>query len=273
MMKVKYHTNGLPYVEDGSGHRRVLGCLAADPKKFAHLPRFADSFPTLPRSQWKECQDDDSDLPILDQNGHGSCVGHGSCSAFQHVWNKSGFGPQRFSPCFLYGLINGGSDNGAVVGDAMDALMQKGICLETTVPEGNQIYQSQFPQTAFTEAQRFKLERAYRVSSFDEIATAVQMGFAVSTGVDIGRAFEPDAQGVLPDLRGSSGGHCTCQRRGLKNIGGKWYLFSQNSWGTSWGLQGRFWIPESYFQGQTDHFVPAFDSFDPQDKIKPPAGS
>ena len=261
--------NGLPYVDDGSGHMRVLACLPAT-KEYSHLPKFSSAFPILPESQWIEFEDLDDYIPILDQDGHGSCVGHGSCSAFQVAWSQARETSERFSPCFLYSQINGGRDNGAVVGDAMDQLMKGGICLETTVPEGNVIFDRQLPSTAKLEAERFKLAESYRVSSFPEIMTAIQMRRAVSIGIDIGQAFEPDSSGKLPSQRGGGGGHCLCLRFGAKKFGANWYIKGQNSWGTKWGAQGRFWMDESYFRSSTDHFVPQAPGLDPQNPKKPP---
>jgi hypothetical protein len=258
------HTNGLPYVEQG-GHRRILACLA--PTRSYAFPRFAS--PILPRDQWKECSLRSLGAKILDQNGHGSCVGHGSCSAFTYAWRYRNASPHDFSACFLYGNINGGSDNGAVVGDALESLQSTGICLESEVPE-NDIFSRDFPRSSYDTAKRFKIEQAYHIETFDEIATAVQLGFAVSIGVEIGQAFEPDGQGVLPELSGGGGGHCMCVL-GLKSINGRWYLEVQNSWGASWGAGGFCWMPESYFRGQTDHWAVQACAEDPQEPVEPPA--
>jgi|SRR5581483_2230085 len=258
----------LPYLDIG-GHKRYLAALP-DSKLRSHLPLFATDYPDLDESQWQEFEDDDSFLDILDQNGHGSCVGHGSETGFQLAWYQARGTPHLFSANYLYSLINGGRDEGAVVGDAMEALINKGICLDSTVPEGNLIFPSQMPTQAAVEAQRFKLDTAYRVSTWKSICTAIQLRHPVVFGVEIGRNFAPAKDGTLPELAGRGGGHCMCARLGMRKQGGQWYIKVQNSWGHDWGKAGICWMPQSYFNGQTDHFVPIAPAVDPQDTHKPP---
>jgi hypothetical protein len=265
------HSNGLPFIDDGSGHRRVLACLR-DTRQRTHFQAFLEVSNRIPRSQWAEFESPDDYLPVLDQNGHGSCVGHGSCTHFEDCWHQAGNSPRRFSANFLYALVNGGRDEGAVVGDAMDALVQRGICLDATVPEGHVIYERQLPAQAIEEAQRFRLAKGIRLQSFDDVVSAVLLRRGCSIGIDIGQAFEPDAEGVLPPRRGSGGGHCMCVLHGLRNIRGTWHVKTRNSWGTRWGKAGNCWMPESYFQGQDDHFSAISPATDPLESDLPPMG-
>lgn len=254
----------IDWIDDGSGHRRYLACL---PKRATcALPRFPMA--PLPRSQWKEVSYRYLAAPILDQDGHGSCVGHGSCTAFDVAWRLGGGTPQPFSACFLYGLINGGQDQGAVVSDALEALKSSGIALETEVPEG-MIYKRQFPASSFQTANRFKILEAYAVDNFDLIASAVQLGFPVSFGIEIGQAFEPDSQGIIPDQRGGGGGHCMAGI-GLRQLNGRWYIEVQNSWGTRWGQSGYCFMPESYFGRGTDAWAVQAEAEDPSETNLPP---
>jgi hypothetical protein len=258
----------LPYLDIG-GHKRYLAALP-DKKVRAHLPLFSDTYPDLDESQWQEFDDDDSYLDILDQDGRSSCVGHGAETGFQLAWYQGRGTPHLFSANWIYSLINGGSDNGAVVGDAMDALIKTGACLDSTVPEGNMIFQNQMPPGAMQEASRFKLDTAYRVSTWKSICTAIQLRHPVVFGVDIGRNFAPNKDGFLPQLSGRGGGHCMCARLGMRKMNGQWYIKVQNSWGKDWGKGGICYMPQSYFNGQTDHFVPIAPAVDPQDIHKPP---
>ncbi|MGH8357456.1 MAG: C1 family peptidase [Pseudomonas sp.] len=262
-------TNGLDYVHDGSGHNRYLAAFPTQNRAAVGLRRFADFRQVVPRSAWK----DESLRPLgttrWDQNGHGSCVGHGSGKAFMYAWLQSGQTRQEFSPTFLYGLINRGRDQGAIVGDALVALQKTGIALMSQVPE-TMIYKSQFPSEALLTAQRFRIDPAqsFDCPSFDEIASAVLSNDPVSFGVEIGDAFEPDGQGIVPDQRRGGGGHCMCAM-GLKQINGKWYLEVENSWGPRWGQDGFCYLPESYFQsGDNWSLRAALD--DPNDPNNPP---
>ncbi len=259
------HDNGLPYVEDGSGHRRILGCLK--PTRKYGAPLWKDVRAVLPRNAWQECSMISLGVPTLDQDGISGCVGWGSTGAFWEAWNASGGTPHEFSPSFLYAQINGGSDNGAMVGDAIEALTKTGICLSSEVPD-DMIYTREIPKSAYDTAARFKVKSWIQCATFDEMATAVQLRKPVSFGVEIGNAFEPNSQGVIPDQRGGGGGHCM-RASGLKQINGKWYLEVRNSWGVRFGLGGTCYMPESYFD-ETDNWAIEVELDDPQEVIIPP---
>jgi hypothetical protein len=154
----------------------------------------------------------------------------------------------RFSACYIYGQINGGRDQGASIGDTIDALQSKGVCLESTVPEG-MIYKSQFPASADAEASKYRLIEAYKTSDPADVATALQMGFAVADSVMVGRRFNSlDANSTVGVDRGP-GNHCV-NKGGMKKIGGTWYFLNQNSWGANWGNKGRFLTTEAHIQSQ-----------------------
>lgn len=257
----------LPTIDAG-GEPRVLARL--EPAAPSTAPRFfATADKPLPRDRWQEVSHWAWCPAIYDQNGKGSCVGHGTAAAFGAAWSMAGNKARRFSACYVYSLINGGSDRGAIVEDALKAMEKYGVCLESTVGP-LKIYRSQYDtQAADNEAKRFTIFQSYQLDSFDEIASAVQLGKLAVFGIDIGRNFEPNTHGVIPERSGSGGGHCmyAC---GLKRISGKWYLEVPNSWHERWGLNGVCYIPESYFAGYVDAFVIETPHSDPQDPNSPP---
>ena len=255
----------LPYI-NYDDIPRVLACLP--PRPDSGLPRWSGSQPTIPRSEWQEVSYARSDLPILDQGRYGSCVGHGACSGFTLAWLLGGGSLNRLSPCFLYGLINGGRDAGAVVSDAMTALETTGICLEEEVPEG-MIYRSRFPQSSFQTAQRFRLDKAYQCHSFDEIGSALLMGFVPIYGINVGPNFARlDDEGVAPV--GGWGGHCMFGRGLKRSRRGDWLIENQNSWGEQFGLEGACYLREAHFGSQCDAFAIQATAEDPQALDIPP---
>ena len=261
---------GLEYIEF-DGHRRILACLPP-PADFGGLPKWRAANPTIPRDQWQEVDYSHLACPILDQDGHGSCVGHGACGAFETTWNLSGNTPQRFSSCFLYGLINGNRDAGANISSALQALMDKGIALLSQVPEG-MIYQRQFPAEAFTTAQRFKVGEGYHLQSFDDMGSALQMGFLVVYGLYVGGDFgNLNSEGVAP-AHGGMGNHCM-YGVGLKRLAsGQWAIRNRNSWGERWGNQGTCLLVERHFyngSNDPDAFAIKAVMEDPQDTNMPP---
>lgn len=257
----------LPYVES-DGVPRVLACLPPRPGS-GGLPKWSASQPTLPRSQWRAVSYARPDLPVLDQGPYGSCVGHGACSGFTLAWLLGGGTFHRLSSCFLYGLINGGRDAGAVVSDAMTTLEATGICLEDEVPEG-MIYRSRFPVSAFDTARRFRLSMAYHCRTFDEIGSALQLGFIPVYGIQVGPDFgQLDEEGVAPV--GGRGGHCLFGRGMKLSRQGEWLIETQNSWGERFGLHGACYLREAHFGDDCDAFAIQATCEDPQETDLPPS--
>lgn len=258
----------LPYIDFG-GERRYLARLAprAD---FGGLPCVQAANGLIPRAEWFETPDSNYGARILNQGQHGSCTGHGSTTATEIQWLRQGGQPVRFSACYLYGLINGGRDAGAVVSDAMDALMQYGVCTEAEVPPG-MIYKRQFPASAMQVAAKYKVKVAYHCDSFDAIVSEILRGRTVSHGITVGTDYaNVDANGVAPLVRFPAGGHCQCSYA-VRKINGEWMLATQNSWGTTFGIDGKCYLRERHFDrpGQVDAF--SVEVVDPtQDNDFPP---
>src|SRR4051812_893397 len=85
------------------GRPRYLACLPprAD---FGGLPKFDAANGLIPRASWRETDLSPLGVPVLDQGQHGSCVGHGSTSAFWFAYLMAGgtVPPSGFSPTSLY---------------------------------------------------------------------------------------------------------------------------------------------------------------------------
>src|SRR6185437_15750942 len=171
--------NPLPYVMQG-GHRRFLACLP--PKDdFGGLKKYAANAPVIPRSQWKPISRRDL-FPaaswVWDQNGHGSCVGNGSAMALRKARVLGGQPDVILSPGCTYAQINGGRDQGAVISDTLTALLETGTCTYDMVGE-EPIYLQQLPAGWQQTAARFKISEAYHCQTFDEIGSALQLGYTV----------------------------------------------------------------------------------------------
>src|SRR4051794_20957163 len=151
------------------GRPRYLACLPprAD---FGGLPKFDAANGLIPRASWRETDLSPLGVPVLDQGQHGSCVGHGSTSAFWFAYLMAGgtVPPSGFSPTSLYALINNGMDAGAIVSDAMSALMRSGLCTMAEVPE-SVIYAWQIPARANETRNRFRVADAFHCETFDAI--------------------------------------------------------------------------------------------------------
>lgn len=264
----------LPFVMSG-GHRRILASLP--PKKdFGGLKKFRDAAPLVPESDWKPIGRRalfPATTWVLDQDGIGSCVGNGSAGALRRARLLAGQADVELSPGALYAQINGGSDDGAVISDALTALQQIGTCSYAMVGE-EPFYLNQLPPGWQQQAARFKIEQAYHCQDFNEICSALQLGFVVVYGIMVGNRFENfDQYGVAGHASGP-GNHCMMADGMAILPDGRTVLDNVNSWGATWGPwgNGRCYLDEAHFENgdQPDAFAIQAPIDDPQGAEPPP---
>lgn len=254
------------------GTPRVLARLAPH-DDFGGLPRFAAAHNLVPRAEWQDVDLSPFLHPVWDQGQHGSCVGHGSATAYHLAYRiAGGTVPEGgFSPTSLYALINGGRDRGAVVSDAMDALMKNGLGLMSEVPESI-IYEQQISSQAKASRARFKVLDAYHVDTFDALGSALQLGFPVSFGIMLpGRFMILNAEGVCGLGGRGLGGHCMAAYGTKRLANGQWAIRVRNSWGTRWGVSGNCLLVEEHFNDpHLDAFAIRANLADPMDSRPQP---
>lgn len=244
----------------------VLGYIPSTQDKLAAFSPWGDANRVLPESEWREIDLDIYDLPVRNQGTTSSCVGQGSTTGFELCIRQSGRPQQHLSPYFTYAQINGGRDQGAMISDSLTSLMKTGACPAELAPRGA-MYKQQFPASCTEAAKAWRLEKAFRCMSFKEICSAITLGFSVPLGIMVGQNFgQLDSEGVCPLPGGGGGGHCILGV-GLKKLRRGWVIKIHNSWGTSWGQNGRALITQNHFQYmQCDAFAIQSVSDDPGDK-------
>ncbi len=250
-----YTIDGLPAVDE-AGDLRVLGCLPPCPEGFS-CSSFGEAFGVLPESEWRETDLSWIQAPVLDQKRTSSCVGHATCTSFTRAYQLSGDPFEDLSPYFIYGLINGGRDNGAQVEAALTACQEYGVCRVSDIPAGA-MYQQQFPPQAFEEAKKRKLLSGYICRTLQDIASALTLRFPVVVGIMVGSNFgRLDSEGVCPLPDQPLGGHALAIYGLKKSSRYGWILPIQNSWSTSWGNQGRAALRKEHlpFYGQIHAFA------------------
>lgn len=228
-----------------AGEDRILACQP--PRLVMAAPPLSATFPPLPRDQWREVDLGTWNPPQRDQDGFSECVGEGSATALTVAWAQAGYPPQVFSAGFIYSLINGGRDEGAVVSDAATVLLSTGCCLVSEVPD-HTIDRRRIPQTAYQTASRYKVARLHHCGSFDEMGTALSLQMPVVGGYLLGQNFmnlrKGNAVAPVPDR--VVGGHCMAALRLRKGPGGDWQLGHFNSWTAQWGDDGWCWLTEAF---------------------------
>jgi len=231
-----------------NGELRRFGC-----KPRVHAP--GSIFPVaddwlIPRNRWEEFEDDEGIVwHQYDQDGYASCNCQAAAACVLVVRELAGLARVVLSPADLYRRINGGRDDGSLIGDAIQELARSGIADISVFPE--QKWNAAVPAGWAENAQQYVALEWLDAPTFKHIGSLVQRRFPVDSGIMIGQNnFEPDAGGVIPyPPRGRQGGHAMCNFGGMKKIGGVWHLKTKNSWGAGWGLGGWCWIPEPYWNG------------------------
>lgn len=231
------------------GTYRVLGCISETAESKKKFQKFGSNFAApLDQTQWKESDSEWYNLPIWNQLQTGSCVAQSCGMGVQFCRAQEGKPFIDLSPWYLYGLINNGVDKGAMISDALNALMQYGICPQADLSPGV-MYKNQFPQKAFDDAVNYKLQQAYHCDTFEEICSAITLGFMCPLGIYVDQNFANlNSDGIAPIPRAMNGGGHALLGIGLKKYNGSWIIKVRNSWGNKFGLNGCCYLTKSHFQ-------------------------
>lgn len=206
--------------------------------------------------------------PIYDQGQLGSCTGNGIARALEYEEMKQGEGTVTPSRLFIYynervieGTVN--SDSGAQIRDGIKVVAQYGAPPESEWPYSDADpgpFEDKPPAKAYTDAIKHEAlvyKRIVLGSPGAPIRTALASGYPIVFGFSVPAYFEgggswDETSQPLP-VPGPNdqiiGGHCVVMTG---------YDFSltrfkvpalqcDNSWGTAWGMGGRFWMDSRWF--------------------------
>ena len=229
----------------------------------------------IPRSQWVPINRRETlgKQFIVNQKSSSGCTGFSAAHLLMRLRALRGMSFKVLSGAFVYSQINGGHDNGSVIVEALSTLTEVGTCLREEFDLPN-IFDKQVTTQARKTASRFKLAKGITFDTFDEAATALQMGFVVQFPLQVGGNFEKFSNGIAGYSDGY--GNHSVGSDGMDFIAGKWVLDVPNTWGEVWGpfKNGRAYIQEKAVAGQggsDDSYVLVDAEYDPQDENLPPA--
>lgn len=203
----------------------------------------------LSSDSWQEIDLEWYKLNTWNQLMSSSCVGQSSTMGLQYCVKQLGKDFFELNPYFTYALINNDRDQGAMISDAMRALQNFGCCLKEDMPL-RVIYKKQLPSQAIENAKRFKLIKAYLCNNFDQICSAISLGFVVPLGIWVDQNFAKlNTEGISGTPTGRSGGGHAILGMGLKKSKKYgWLIKIHNSWGEKFGMKGFSYIHKGHFE-------------------------
>lgn len=190
-----------------------------------------------------------------DQGQLGSCVGNGSARRIHLLQIEQGRPSVRPSRLQIYydarareGTVN--QDSGAQIRDAVLGLVVQGACSEDDWPYDPACFAMKPPARLYAKAAQQEVLQYMRVDNTnrEELLRAIALG-PVIFGMTVFQSFESSTVariGIVP-IPGPDeeqvGGHCMLLT-GYDQASD--FAWSDNSWGPTWGIQGRCKIPLDY---------------------------
>lgn len=222
-------------------HRDAVFAVVA-PVGAAPRPASVDLRPNMP--------------PVYDQGQLGSCTANALGAAFEYDQIKQALPnhwvPSRLMIYYLERKMEGTihQDSGAQIRDGAKVLAKYGVCPESHWPYDINKF-AVAPDA--TDLKIAKLNQVLRYARVDQTIDALEgtlaLGYPVVFGFSVYQSFESAAvakSGIVPmpgPKEKALGGHAVllCGYDSAKQL-----FLVRNSWGSSWGQGGYFWMPYAY---------------------------
>jgi C1A family cysteine protease len=195
--------------------------------------------------------------PIDDQGNLGSCTGNAIAGAIDLMDNKNYKKHTQVSRLFIYyyeRLLEGtvSQDSGAQIRDGIKVGHMYGAPLESLWPYDIRNFTHVPSAAAIADAAKRKIIKYQNAPDFLHVKDAIAAGYPVVIGFSVYSSFEsPEvaATGNMPmpnvNTEQALGGHAVCI---VGYDDHKQHFIVRNSWGTSWGDKGYFYMPYGIIQ-------------------------
>lgn len=194
--------------------------------------------------------------PVVDQGQIGSCTANALAAAFEFELirqNIPRFAPARLFIYYNERVIEGTvkSDSGAELRDGIKTLAQYGACSEQIWSYIDVNLFKKPPQKCYNYAKNNLATKYFSIdnSLLGNLQACLASGYPFVFGFTVYESFESDTvaqTGIVPLPAANEqvlGGHAVCA---VGYDDSKQAFICRNSWGTSWGLEGYFYMPYSY---------------------------
>lgn len=204
-----------------------------------------------------ECDLRPSMPAVYDQGQLGSCTGNAIAAAMEYERDRQGLSDFIPSRLFIYyneraleGTVS--SDSGAVIRDGIKVVNSEGVCPETLWPYDIGVFTVKPPKRCYVAALKDRAVQYEAIQTFGDLKDAIASKLAVVFGFTVYQSFESQAvaeTGVMPMPKpgeATVGGHAVLA---VGYSDPKGHLIVRNSWGSSWGDHGYFYMPYEYLTG------------------------
>jgi C1A family cysteine protease len=205
---------------------------------------------------------------IYDQGHLGSCTANAICGAYMYDYlathTDRNFDPSRLFLYYNERVIENSVeyDAGASIRDGMKVINSIGLCPEKDYPYLINHFRERPSDQAYTDAMKHKCISYESVDiDLDTVKYALLNSGPVVFGFAVPSSFEELSiaqTGFMknPEINESIiGGHavviCGYDDTLVGPDGSRGYLLVRNSWGTTWGDSGYFWMPYLFFNVNT----------------------
>jgi C1A family cysteine protease len=194
--------------------------------------------------------------PIENQGNLGSCTGQAIAGAIELLNKRKGV-YKDISRLFIYyyerlllGTVN--YDSGAYIRDGLKATNKYGASLERYWPYDIRKFKQEPILEAKTDGSRRKVTRYERIADFAGCIDALTNGYPIVIGFNVYASFmsatvSRTGKMTYPNVNSERllGGHAVLLvgYDQTKNV-----FIARNSWGTSWGDKGYFYMPFQVIQ-------------------------